>query len=85
MLVRTETSIANIQGTINRDKEGKKSKDISTLSNYQEIIKNQTAVKSPSHFDFDSNIKIFISKSLCLFKGLKFIVNSISSAISKES
>ena len=28
------------------------------ISNYQEIIKNQTAVKSPSHFDFDSNIKL---------------------------
>ena len=28
------------------------------ISNYQEILRNQTAVKSPSHFDLDRNIKL---------------------------
>lgn len=30
----------------------------SYISNYQEIIKNQTESKSPNHFDLDSNIKL---------------------------
>ena len=28
------------------------------ISNYEEILHNQTAVKSPNHFDFDKNIKL---------------------------
>ena len=28
------------------------------ISNYQEILRNQTAVKSPSHFDIERNVKL---------------------------
>ena len=54
-------------------------------SHISENISDFYSKYSPlSQGDFDSNIKIFISKSLCLFKGLKFISESSETNQAKQ-
>ena len=57
------------------------------ISNYQEIIINQTAVKSQNHFDLDANIKLAENTlpgsiiSLMKKEGIPLSINYISSKI----
>ena len=58
--VNNNNQINIISSNINNNNKGEEimEKISNYISNYQEILRNQTAVKSPNHFDLDSNIKL---------------------------
>ena len=54
-----QINIISSNNTIKNNKGEEIMEKISNyISNYQEILRNQTAVKSPNHFDLDRNIKL---------------------------
>ena len=54
-----QINIISTNNKINNNKGEEIMEKISNyISNYQGLLNNQTAVKSPSHFDLDSNIKL---------------------------
>ena len=56
---KNQINIISSNNNINNNKGEEIMEKISNyISNYQEILRNQTAVKSPSHFDLDRNIKL---------------------------